>query len=99
MRSANLRDFKAHLSRYLRLVEGGDAVALTRNGRAIALLVRPPGTARRPGKMSEAEWWDAALREGVMLSAPEKGTLPEPDSSARRLAGGVARRFLRDRRK
>ena len=97
MQLANIRDFKAHLAQYLRLVESGDSVAVTRHGRPIALVTRPSGKRNVPERLPETEWWEAALRSGEMLPAESRA---RPSRVSRKLAGlgRVAMQlFLRER--
>ena len=49
MISAGIRDLKNNLSRYLRRVRGGESIAVTDNGRIVAELRPPSGTA--PGSL------------------------------------------------
>jgi prevent-host-death family protein len=38
----NLREANQHLSRYVKAVEGGDVVVITRRGKPVARLIREP---------------------------------------------------------
>ena len=98
MQTANVRDLKAHLARYLRLVEAGDSVSVTRHGRPVALIVRPGTRGARRGKLPEAEWWNAALKEGVLLPAEARGRMPRPEGRLAEHGRRAAARFVRERR-
>ncbi|MBI2898629.1 MAG: type II toxin-antitoxin system prevent-host-death family antitoxin [Planctomycetes bacterium] len=98
VQTANVRDLKAHLARYLRLVEAGDSVAVTRHGRPVARIVRSGPGGERPGKLPEAEWWSAALEEGVLLPAEERGRVPRPERGLAEYGSRAAARLVRERR-
>lgn len=98
MRLASIRDFKAHLARYLRLVEAGDSVAVTRHGRPIALVVLPSKTRGTAEPVSEVEWWEAALRNGEILPAESRAKPRRVGPAIERLARATMRRFVRERR-
>jgi prevent-host-death family protein len=65
---ANVKDLKARLNRYLRLVESGKTVVITRRGRVVGQV----GPAGRFAKTS---------LEGVMLSLAEQGLVELPTRS------------------
>lgn len=98
MQLASIRDFKAHLARYLRLVESGDPVAVTRHGKPIAVVMRPSGRRSVPEKLPEAVWWEAALRSGEMLPAESRAHSPRASRKLAALGRAALRRFLRERR-
>lgn len=98
MQLVQVRDFKAHLARYLRDVEEGESIAVTRHGRPVAL-VTPPRNGNRRGKLSVAEWLERGLRDGTILPAEDTGPLPKPSRWAEREGRAVLRQLLRDRRK
>ena len=51
MKTVNVHEAKAHLSRLLKRVEADEETVIARNGRAVARLVPVGGVARRPGAM------------------------------------------------
>jgi antitoxin (DNA-binding transcriptional repressor) of toxin-antitoxin stability system len=55
MRTAGVRDLKAHLSGYLRDVARGDVVLVTDRGRVVAEL-RPPGAADRAASPADLRY-------------------------------------------
>lgn len=92
MKTAGVRDLKAHLSGFLRDVARGDVVLVTDRGRVVAEL-RPPMAADRDATPEELRYRKLVDR-GVLRPA----AVPEPiDWSAapgRLLAAGEAQRLL-----
>lgn len=100
MRLVQVRDVKARLSLYLREVEGGESIAITRHGRPVAILRPPDEAATDTGKMPADEWWAMALREGLVLPAEDRSALPEtPPLPLQRLGRALARQLVRERRR
>lgn len=81
-----IRELRAHLSRYVEQVRGGDEVVVTDRGTAVARLVPLDGELKL----------DRLIREGVVTPAPSRGprTLPEPIEGA----GPLSDLVLGDRR-
>ena len=98
MQLVQIRDFKAHLASYLREVEGGESIAVTRHGRPVAL-VTPPRNGKKKAKLSVDEWMARGLRDGTLLPAEESGPLPDPPRWLQRAGREAVRELLRDRRK
>jgi prevent-host-death family protein len=63
VRTVNIQEAKAHLSRLLRQVEAGEEIAIARAGQVIARLVRvEPEGARRLGLFDgQVKWTDDAF--------------------------------------
>ncbi len=98
MQLANLRDFKTHLARYLRLVERGESIAVTRNGRPVAMLTRPPARANGKRALTEAEWWEKAIREGLIIPPSAPMRLPRLTPALQRAGRRALAQLLKDRR-
>lgn len=64
METVGIREFKNHLSRYVRQVEAGDVVIVTDRGRIVAEL-RPPGESAYPG--IHPGLLELARRDGLRL--------------------------------
>jgi len=66
MTSVGIRDLKAHLSRYLRSVSGGEEIVVTDRGRPIARIVSEPRGKQTPGDRLKR------LEEDGLLVPPER---------------------------
>jgi antitoxin (DNA-binding transcriptional repressor) of toxin-antitoxin stability system len=77
MKTAGVRELKAHLSSYLRDVDRGDVILVTDRGRVVAEL-RPPGAAERALSPGEVRYRklvaDGRLRPAA---APASAAWPE----------------------
>ena len=91
MKTAGVREVKSRLSAYLRMVELGERVAVTRRGRVVAELGPPTHTA---GEDAYAELRRPARAGTVRLGAPNRPEL-YPRLS-RRLPSQVVRDLLDD---
>lgn len=98
MQFAIVRDFKAHLARYLRLVESGESVAVTRHGKPVALVTRPRPRARDAARATAEERLEEALRDGTILPASGPHRLPRLTARVRREGRRALARLLKDRR-
>ena len=78
MTSAGIREFKDHLSRYIRRIEAGERIAITAHGRVVAELV--PAGAKTTGPASR---FDELVASGVIRRPVEAGDPTEdwPDIS------------------
>ncbi len=64
-----IRELRAHLSRYVEQVKGGEEIVVTEHGRPVARLVPLNGERKI----------DRLIREGVLIPARRpKGEAPEP---------------------
>jgi antitoxin (DNA-binding transcriptional repressor) of toxin-antitoxin stability system len=91
MKTAGIRELKAHLSAYIRDVERGETVLVTDRGRVVAQM-SPPGGAERaddPGERTYREWVarglvrPAAVAQGVVWTRAR--SLGAPKGTARRV--------------
>jgi antitoxin (DNA-binding transcriptional repressor) of toxin-antitoxin stability system len=73
VKTAGVRELKAHLSAYLRDVERGDVVLVTDRGRVVAEL-RPPGVEDRAASPADVRYRKLVDR-GLIRPAPARGTL------------------------
>ena len=68
-REATVAGLKARLASFLQMVEDGDEVIITRHGRPIALLTRPPATTPGPklgtlrGKIQYNAGWNEPMTD------------------------------------
>jgi len=77
MTSVGIRELKAHLSRYLRSINGGEEIVVTDRGRPIARIVSEPR-----GKQSPINH---------LRRLEEQGLLVPPERPLRRKVAGLAR--------
>ena len=68
-RQATVAGLKARLASFLQMVEDGDEVVITRHGRPIALLTKPPATTTGPklgtlrGKIQYHPGWNDPMTD------------------------------------
>jgi prevent-host-death family protein len=94
VRTVPVKTLKARLSHYLRQVEAGETLSVTRNGRPIAWVSSPsPGR----GRPTPEEWWEAGLREGWILPPEEVRPLPKWNPKQAREGGRLLRIVLQMR--
>ena len=96
MKTAGVRELKAHLSGYLRDVERGDVVLVTDRGRVIAEL-RSPGSAERelsPGDLR----YRKLVADGLLRPAAARASAEYGFSRLHCTVVGL-REFLRERRR
>jgi prevent-host-death family protein len=93
MRTIGVAQLKAHLSRYLAHVKGGQEVLVTERGRPVAKLVPLPAAGERDARR------ERLIREGVLL--PGRGrlrpTLLRPPRGPR-FGDAVLKALLEERR-
>lgn len=92
MKTAGVRDLKAHLSGYLRDVARGDVVLVTDRGRVVAEL-RPPGAADRDASPGDLRYRRLVDR-GLLRPAAAPGTVDWSRAPRIRLARGTAQELL-----
>jgi antitoxin (DNA-binding transcriptional repressor) of toxin-antitoxin stability system len=92
MKTAGVRDLKAHLSGYLRDVGRGDVVLVTDRGRVVAEL-RPPGAADRDAS-PEGLRHRRLVDRGLLRPAAAPGSLDWGAHPSVRLARGSAQELL-----
>jgi prevent-host-death family protein len=90
--TAGIREFKNHLSRYIRMIEAGERVEITVHGRIVAELV--PASSPGDSKPSNIERLIAA---GV-ISVPTESGDPLDHPSQIRLPRGTAASLIDDDR-
>jgi len=73
MKTAGVRELKAHLSAYLRDVERGDVVLVTDRGRVVAEL-RPPGVGERAASPADLRYRKLVDR-GLLRPAAARGPI------------------------
>jgi antitoxin (DNA-binding transcriptional repressor) of toxin-antitoxin stability system len=71
MRAAGIRDLKNNLSRYIRRLRPGEAIAVTDRGRVVAELRSPEGSA--PETSPRGERYAQLVAAGVIRPAVETG--------------------------
>ena len=76
--TVDIRDLEDRLSYYLRAVQEGKTVVVTKRGHAVARLVPAPTTEKDalPGELEERMW--KLVAEGVLSWNGTKFQLPEP---------------------
>jgi antitoxin (DNA-binding transcriptional repressor) of toxin-antitoxin stability system len=92
MKTAGVRDLKAHLSGYLRDVARGDVVLVTDRGRVVAEL-RPPGAGER-STSPEALRYRRLVDRGLLRPAAAPGTVDWDAVPRVRLARGTSQELL-----
>lgn len=92
MKTAGVRELKAHLSGYLRDVERGDVVLVTDRGRVVAEL-RPPGAAERALSPADVRY-RKLIADGLLRPAAVEGPFRWPPAKRTRLRSGSARDLL-----
>jgi antitoxin (DNA-binding transcriptional repressor) of toxin-antitoxin stability system len=92
MKTAGVRELKAHLSGYLRDVERGDVVLVTDRGRVVAEL-RPPGAAEKALSPADVRY-RKLVAEGLLRPAALPGSAKWPARVAARLKKGSSRDLL-----
>jgi antitoxin (DNA-binding transcriptional repressor) of toxin-antitoxin stability system len=92
MKTAGVRELKAHLSGYLRDVARGDVVLVTDRGRVVAEL-RPPGAADRIASPEDLRHRRLVDR-GRLRPAAAPGSLDWAASKRIRLARGSSKELL-----
>lgn len=91
MKTAGVREIKSRLSAYLRMVEQGERVAVTRRGRVVAELGPPTHTTEED---AYAELRRRARAGTVRLGAPNRPDLyPRP---SRRLPSRIVQELLNE---
>jgi prevent-host-death family protein len=93
MISIGVRELKNGLTRYLRLVEKGEAVLVTNRNRAVALLKKPASSSAP----SLEEKLAALVAEGRLLASTNPGPL-EPFKPVRVKGRSVSTTIIEDRR-
>jgi antitoxin (DNA-binding transcriptional repressor) of toxin-antitoxin stability system len=92
MKTAGVRELKAHLSGYLRDVERGDVVLVTDRGRVVAEL-RAPGSAERALAPADLRY-RKLVSEGLLRPAAAPGSARWPAARSPRLRRGTSRDLL-----
>lgn len=92
MKTAGVRELKAHLSGYLREVERGDVVLVTDRGRVVAEL-RPPGPAERGASPAELRYRKLVDR-GLLRPAAAPGSIDWTALPILRLRRGSSKELL-----
>lgn len=92
MKTAGVRELKAHLSGYLREVAAGEVVLVTDRGRVVAEL-RPPGAEDRGASAAELRRRRLVERGALRLAADPEGRALA-DLPVLRLAPGTAKELL-----
>lgn len=92
MKTAGVRELKAHLSSYLREVAQGEVVLVTDRGRVVAEL-RPPGAADRGTSPDELRYRRLVDR-GLITPAAAPGSFSWDDYPKIRLKRGTAKELL-----
>ena len=92
MKTAGVRELKAHLSGYLREVARGDVVLVTDRGRVVAEL-RPPGMTERSASPSDLRYRQLVER-GLLRPAAAPGSLDWGSLPRLRLRSGTSQELL-----
>jgi antitoxin (DNA-binding transcriptional repressor) of toxin-antitoxin stability system len=92
MKTAGIRDLKAHLSAYLRDVARGDVVLVTDRGEVVAEL-RPPGTGERSVPPAEPRYWQLVER-GLLRPAAAPSSVDWGAAPRVRLRRGMSQELL-----
>jgi antitoxin (DNA-binding transcriptional repressor) of toxin-antitoxin stability system len=92
MKTAGVRELKAHLSGYLRDVERGDVVLVTDRGRVVAEL-RPPGAAERALSPADVRY-RKLVADGLLRPAASPGSVRWPSRAEPRLTKGTSQELL-----
>ena len=90
--TAGIREFKAHLSRYLDEVKAGATLLITDRGAVVAEL-RPPDSLRRVAT-TEAQRYAAAVAAGLVIPAREPTDRSWAKSRGLGLPPGTAKALL-----
>jgi len=99
MRHIQVRDFKAGLAGYLRLVEKGEVIAITRHRRPVAVLSSPPEKLPPGGRLPEEQWFQAAIRDDIVLPGGRPASFQRGDPALQGIARRAVRQLIRDRRR
>lgn len=92
VKTAGVRELKAHLSGYLRDVARGDVVLVTDRGRVVAEL-RPPGAAEAAATPADLRYRQLVER-GLVRPAAAPGSVDWARSPAVRLRSGSSQELL-----
>jgi antitoxin (DNA-binding transcriptional repressor) of toxin-antitoxin stability system len=92
VKTAGVRDLKAHLSSYLREVAQGEVVLVTDRGRVVAEL-RPPGASEAALTQDELRYRKLVDR-GLVIPAAAPGSIRWEDLPRVKLRRGTARELL-----
>lgn len=92
MKTAGVRDLKAHLSGYLRDVASGEVVLVTDRGRVVAEL-RPPGAEERAASPADLRYRQLVER-GLVRPAAAPGSVDLQAMPQVRLLSGTSRDLL-----
>jgi len=92
MRTAGIRDLKAHLSGFLRDVARGEVVLVTDRGRVVAEL-RPPGAADRSASPGDLRYRRLVDR-GLLRPAAAPGSVDWSTAPRVRLGRGTSQELL-----
>jgi antitoxin (DNA-binding transcriptional repressor) of toxin-antitoxin stability system len=92
MRTAGIRELKAHLSGYLRDVARGDVVLVTDRGRVVAEL-RPPGAPERSASPADLRH-QRLVERGLLLPAAAPGSVEWKSAPRIRLRRGTSQDLL-----
>ena len=92
VKTAGVRELKAHLSGYLRDVERGDVVLVTDRGRVVAEL-RPPGAADKAASPADLRYRKIVER-GLLRPAAAPGSVNWSTMPVVRLRSGSSKGLL-----
>jgi prevent-host-death family protein len=92
MKTAGVRELKAHLSGYLRDVERGEVVLVTDRGRVVAEL-RPAGEAERALSPADLRY-RKLVADGLLRPAAVEGPFRWPAGKRIRLRRGTSQQLL-----
>jgi antitoxin (DNA-binding transcriptional repressor) of toxin-antitoxin stability system len=92
MKTAGVRDLKAHLSGYLRDVARGDVVLVTDRGRVVAEL-RPPGEVGAAAVPADPRY-RRLVERGLLKPASAPGSADWTGAPVIRLARGTSQELL-----
>jgi antitoxin (DNA-binding transcriptional repressor) of toxin-antitoxin stability system len=92
MKTAGIRDLKAHLSAYLHEVERGEVLLVTDRGRVVAEM-RPPGAAERSASPAELRY-RRLVESGLLRPAADPDALSAVRPPDLRLPAGTANDLL-----